>query len=159
VNENAKKILLQMIPDALYVLTSRSGGKTAASTVTWLSQASFKPPLVMTALKKDSHTFQVVQEAKAFVLNYLGEGQKDMAQKFFKHLEPEGNQLAGETFESSPTLGYPVFPTMAGFLECRVTDIVDRGDHSVVVAEVVEAGMGSTPGPLLLSSTGWKYGG
>ena len=148
-----------MIPDALYVLTAQSGGKTAASTVTWLSQASFKPPLVMTALKKDSHTFQVVQEARCFVLNYLGEGQKDTAQKFFKHMEPEGKQLAGEAFEASPTLGFPMFPQMAGFLECRVTDIIDRGDHSVVVAEVIEAGMGSTSGPLLLSSTGWKYGG
>jgi len=158
-NENAKKTLLQMIPDALYVLSSQANGKTAASTVTWLSQASFNPPLVMTALKKDSHTFQVVQEAKAFVLNYLGEGQKDQAQKFFKHVEPIGKQLAGELFETSPALGFPVFPKMAGYLECRVTDIVDRGDHSVVVAEVIEAEMGSTPGPLFLSSTGWKYGG
>ena len=158
-NENAKKSLLQMIPDALYVLTSRAGGETTASTVTWLSQASFKPPLVMTALKKDSHTFQVVREAKGFVVNYLGEGQKDLAQKFFKHVKPAGNQLAGEPFESSPLLGFPVFPQMAGYLECKVTDIVDRGDHSVVVAEVMDAGLGSTPGPLLLSSTDWKYGG
>jgi flavin reductase (DIM6/NTAB) family NADH-FMN oxidoreductase RutF len=158
-NESAKKTLLQMIPDALYVLTSQAGGKTAASTITWLSQASFKPPLVMTALKLDSHTYQVVHQARGFVLNYLGEGQKDLAQKFFKHVEPEGEKLAGETFTSSPVLGFPVFPNMAGFLECKVVDIVERGDHSVVVAEVIEAGMGSTPGPLLLSSTGWKYGG
>jgi flavin reductase (DIM6/NTAB) family NADH-FMN oxidoreductase RutF len=158
-NENAKRTLLQLIPDALYVLTAQFENKTAASTITWLSQASFKPPLVMTALKKDSHTFQVVQEARAFILNYLGEGQKEQAQKYFKHVEPEGNQLAGEVFTPSPALGFPFFPNMAGYLECRVTDIVDRGDHSVVVAEVIEAGMGSAPGPLLLSSTGWKYGG
>jgi flavin reductase (DIM6/NTAB) family NADH-FMN oxidoreductase RutF len=148
-----------MIPDALYVVTSQAGGKTAASTITWLSQASFKPPLVMTALKVDSHTYKVVQQARGFVLNYLGENQKDLAQKFFKHVEPEGNKLAGEVFSPSPSLGYPVFPNMAGFLECKVTDIVERGDHSVVVAEVIEAGTGPAPGPLLLSSTGWKYGG
>lgn len=109
-NENAKKMLLQMIPDALYVLTSQEGGKTAASTVTWFSQASFKPPLVMTALKRDSHTFQVVREAKCFVVNYLGEGQKDLAQKFLKHVEPAGNLLAGEPFNQAHCWGFRYFP-------------------------------------------------
>ncbi len=160
-NESAKKTLLQMIPDALYVITSQAGGKTAATTITWLSQASFKPPLVMTALKADSHTCQVIQQARGFVLNYLGEGQKDLAQKFFKHVEPEGDKLAGEAFTPSPALGFPVFPNMAGYLECKVTDIVERGDHSVVVAEVIEAGTGSTPAPFffhrLVGNTGAEH--
>jgi flavin reductase (DIM6/NTAB) family NADH-FMN oxidoreductase RutF len=158
-NEAAKKKLLQMIPDALYVITSQAGGKTAASTITWVSQASFKPPLVMLGLKKESHTLAVVDEAKAFVLNYLGEGQKELAQKFFKHVEPMEGALAGEPFNPSAVLKFPVFNGMAGHLECRVTDKIERGDHVIVVAEVIEAELGSTPGPLLLSSTGWNYGG
>ncbi len=158
-NETAKKTLLQMIPDALYVLTSQAGGQTAATTITWLTQASFKPPLVVTAIKKDSHTLKIVREAGSFVLNYLGEGQKELAQKFFKHVEPAEGRLAGEKYTASPSLGFPVFPGMAGFLECKTTDVIDRGDHSVVVAEVIEADLGPAPGPLLLSSTGWKYGG
>ncbi len=158
-NEIAKKKLLQMIPDALYVITSQAGGKTAASTITWLSQASFKPPLVMIGLKKGSHTLAVVGEAEAFVLNYLGEGQKELAQKFFKHVEPVDGAMAGELFNPSAVLGFPTFKNMAGHLECRVTDKIERGDHVVLVAEVIEAEMGSTPGPLLLSSTEWNYGG
>jgi flavin reductase (DIM6/NTAB) family NADH-FMN oxidoreductase RutF len=158
-DETAKKKLLRMIPDALYVLTSQADGKTTASTITWLSQVSFKPPLIMAGVKKGTHTYEVVGNAKAFVINYLGEGQKDLAQKFFKHLEPEDDRLGGEPFKPSPVLGFPVFPGMAGFLECRVTDIIDRGDHAVVIAEVVEAELGPVPGPLLLSSTGWQYGG
>ena len=56
-NEDAKKKLLRMIPHALYVLTSKADGKTAASTVSWVTQASFQPPLVAVGLKKDYHTF------------------------------------------------------------------------------------------------------
>jgi flavin reductase (DIM6/NTAB) family NADH-FMN oxidoreductase RutF len=158
-NEEAKKKLLRMIPHALYILTSRANGKTAVSTVSWVTQASFQPPLVMLALKKDSNTFEVAKNAQSFVLNFPGKEQKDIAQKFFKHVEPEGNKLGGEPFQESPLLKHPIFPKMAGFIECRIVGMLDKGDHTVLVAEVLEAECGSTEGPLLLSSTGWHYGG
>jgi flavin reductase (DIM6/NTAB) family NADH-FMN oxidoreductase RutF len=158
-NEAAKKKLLRMIPHALYVLTSKANGKLAASTVSWVTQASFQPPLVAVGLKKNSHTFEIVRGAQSFVLNFLGNGQKEIAQKFFKHLEPDGNRLAGEMFQESPVLKCPIFPKMAGFIECRIKGMIDQGDHTVVVAEVLEAELGQTEGPLLLTSTGWDYGG
>jgi flavin reductase (DIM6/NTAB) family NADH-FMN oxidoreductase RutF len=158
-NEEAKKKLLRMIPHALYLLTSRANGRTAAATVSWVTQASFQPPLIAVGLKKDSRTFEVVQQAQSFALNFFGVGQKDIAQKFFKHVEPEGNQLAGEVFEESPVFKHPVFEGMAGFIECRAVGMVEKGDHVVVVAEVLEAEPGLAEGPLLLSTTGWNYGG
>lgn len=158
-NEEAKKKLLRMIPHALYLLTSRANGRTAAATVSWVTQASFQPPLIAVGLKKDSHTFEIVKQAQSFALNFLGTGQKDIAQKFFKHVEPDGNQLAGEFFKESPVLKHPFFPHMAGFIECRVVEMAEKGDHVVVVAEVLEAESGPAEGPLLLSTTGWNYGG
>jgi len=158
-NEDAKKNLLRLIPHALYILTCKTDGKVAASTVSWVTQASFKPPLVALGLKKDSFTFEMVKHAGSFALNFLGKDQKDVAQKFFKHVEPEGHSIAGEAFQESPLLKHPIFPKMAGFLECRVVETVDKGDHAVVVAEVLEAQSGPLEGPLLLSSTGWHYGG
>jgi len=158
-NEDAKKNLLRLVPHALYVLTCRVDGKTAASTVSWVTQASFQPPLVALGLKKDSFTFETVRKAGSFALNFLGKDQKDIAQKFFKHVEPEGHTIAGETFQEGPLLKHPIFPRMAGFLECKVLEVVDKGDHAVVVAQVLEAQTGAVEGPLLLSSTGWNYGG
>lgn len=158
-DEETKKKLLRMIPHALYVLTSRAQGETAASTVSWVTQASFHPPLLAVGLKKDSYIFQITSRAQGFVLNFLGVGQKGIAQKFFKHLEPEGNHLGGEAFQESPLLGHPVFLGMAGFVECRIVGMVEKGDHAVVVAEVLNAVSGTSEGPLLLSSTDWYYGG
>ena len=39
-----------MLSHGVYVLTSRSEDRYGAATVTWVSQASFKPPLVMAAV-------------------------------------------------------------------------------------------------------------
>ena len=46
----------------------------------------------------------------------------------------------------------------AGWIECKSLDILDRGDHRVVLAEVVDADAGT--GKLLpLEGLGWHYGG
>jgi flavin reductase (DIM6/NTAB) family NADH-FMN oxidoreductase RutF len=148
-----------MIPHALYVLTAQAGGRTAAATVSWVTQASFQPPLIVVGMKKDSYTYQVVSEAEGFVLNFLGKDQKETAQKFFKHMEPRDGMLGEEPFQESPVLKFPLFQGMAGHIECKVTAKVDQGDHVVVVAEVIGAEEGTLEGPLLLSTTGWQYGG
>jgi flavin reductase (DIM6/NTAB) family NADH-FMN oxidoreductase RutF len=148
-----------MVPHGLYVLTSQTPFDQVASTVSWLTQASFEPPLLMLALRRDTDTYHVVRQARAFVINILGKDQAAIAQKFFKHAELKDGTLSGEAFERTPLLEFAYFPHSAGFLECRVTDEVDRGDHTVIVAQVVGAELKSAEGPLLLSSTKWQYGG
>ena len=45
---DAKKTALRMIPYGIYVLTGESkDGKVAASTVNWVTQTAFAPPLVI----------------------------------------------------------------------------------------------------------------
>ncbi len=43
-----------MIPYGLYVLASRDGDNYGAGTINWVTQTSFKPPLVAMGVKKDS---------------------------------------------------------------------------------------------------------
>ncbi|MGH7739157.1 MAG: flavin reductase, partial [bacterium] len=57
-NEDAKKKLLQMVPHGLYILTSQTAFDQVASTVSWVTQASFQPPLVVLALRRDTDTYQ-----------------------------------------------------------------------------------------------------
>ena len=65
-DKNVKKSVLRMIPYGLYVLTAQSGEKISAATVTWVTQASFEPPLLQVGVRVDSFIHQVVQEAGAF---------------------------------------------------------------------------------------------
>jgi flavin reductase (DIM6/NTAB) family NADH-FMN oxidoreductase RutF len=141
---DAKKTALRMIPYGLYVLTAKSGSQTAAATVNWVTQGSFDPPLVVVGVKKDSGTFAVVSESGSFALNVLGKGQNDAAFGFFKPVEPEGDKLGGLTFKEGTT-GAPIFTETPAFIECKVTDTVDRGDHAIIVGEVIEAGVNKQP--------------
>ena len=96
----AKKTVLRMIPYGLYVLTSESkDGRVAASTVNWVTQASFEPPLVAVGVKVGSAAHEIAKESGSFALNVLGKGQKDLAFSFFKPLDRDGDIIGGEAFE------------------------------------------------------------
>ncbi len=154
----AKKKALRMINYGMYILTAQEGERLAAATVNWLSQASFAPPLVMVGVKADSQTFSAVKNSRYFTVNILGKDQKDVAQDFFKPSVLEGNKINGHEFERG-LHGGPILREVPASFECRVTDIMEHGDHAVVVGEVIEATVRRDETPLFMRETGWFYGG
>ncbi|HEY7365942.1 MAG TPA: flavin reductase family protein [Methylomirabilota bacterium] len=142
---NAKKTALRMIPYGLYVLTAAHGdGRVAAATVNWVTQASFEPPLVAVGVKADSHAHALIKETGAFALNVLGKGQQALAFTFFKPAERQGQTISGESFRPGAT-GAPILTNTPAFVECRVEATVEKGDHSVFIGRVVEAGFSRAP--------------
>jgi len=157
-DEKAKTHTLRLIPYGLYVLTARDGQDVNAATVSWLSQASFDPPRIVAGLRNGTGIWERVQAAGAFVVNVLGTGQKAVGSAFFRHVEPDGNTLAGHAFHEGVT-GAPILDDVPAFLECRVVTTVDAGDHTLFLADVVEAGVQNDLAALDLAETGWHYGG
>jgi len=142
---NAKKTALRMIPYGLYVLTAQAkDGRIAAATVNWVTQTAFDPPLVVVGVKADSHVHAIIKESKAFALNFLGKDQKDVAFTFFKPLEREGSSIGGQPFRSG-SLGAPIFEKAPAFVECALVETVERGDHSIFIGEVKDAGVAEQP--------------
>ncbi len=155
---NEKRKALRMLTYGLYICTSRAGSKIAAGTINWLSQASFKPPLVMAGIQVDSTLHEVIEASKAFAVHVVGKSQEKMATAFFKTAQMDGNMLHGYAFEDGKT-GAPLLVDAPAFFECRVLDRMDRGDHTIYVAEVVNAGLRREEAPLTLRETGFNYGG
>ncbi|MFN0070972.1 MAG: flavin reductase family protein [Chloroflexota bacterium] len=142
---NAKKTALRMIPYGLYVLTAEGkDGAVAAATVNWVTQASFDPPLVAVGIKKDSGAHSLVKDAGNFALNVLGKGQNGLAFTFFKPAERDGNSISGEAFHAGST-GAPILESTPAFIECKLVQTVEIGDHSIFVGEVVDAGVSKQP--------------
>ncbi len=155
-----KKTALRMITHGLYLLSVRHDDRLNASTISWLSQASFDPPLVMVGVKADTLTHDMVEGSGQFAINLLTADQTEMAQAFFKQAQQKGSELSGHAFIPGPITGAPIFPEAPAWFECKVTDVVKRGDHTVMVAEVIEAGVHDPNArPLALHDTSWHYGG
>ena len=144
-NADAKKTVLRMIPYGIYVLTADDGqGNIAAATVNWVTQSAFAPPLVVAAIKADSGTYKTVKAAKTFVLNMLGKDHKGLAFAFFRPADVSDGKISGQAYRKGTT-GAPILSDAPGAVECKVTDIIERGDHHIVVGEVVEAHLQKPP--------------
>lgn len=145
-NADAKKTALRMIPYGIYVLTADDGkGNVAAATVNWVTQSAFAPPLVAVGVKTDSGAYTVIGTSRTFALNMLGKDQKDVAFTFFKPTKVENGMLSGQPFTKGSATGAPILTNAVAAVECKVTTIVQEGDHHIILGEVVEASVMKPP--------------
>ena len=159
-DQEAKKKALKMLTCGLYVVAARDGDQVAAGTITWMSQASFTPPLVMTAIRNDSHLHGVVEKTRAFAISVVSTEQKAIAAAFFRTSQVEDGKINGYAVRDGQETGAPIVNECPAWMEARVVDSVARGDHTVYVAEVVDAGCtDDSAKALVLSNTEWSYGG
>lgn len=151
-DKKAKKKVLQMIPYGAYVVgTKTADGSDHLMFGTWLMQTSFKPVHVAFAFSEDSRTLENVRRTKAFSVSFLADGMKDVAESI---VDGSFDKVkVGRT----PS-GLPVVGGGAGWIDCRVLEISEKGDHRIALAEVVEVDSG--PGRLMpLDALKWHYGG
>ncbi len=74
----------------------------------------------------------------------LGKGQQGAAFAFFKPAEKQGDKISGEAYRKGAT-GAPILLSAPASVECKVVEIVAKGDHHVVLGEVVEANLAKAP--------------
>lgn len=156
-DSETRKIALRMFTYGVYILTSKMGSEISASTVTWVSQASFDPPMLSVCIKRNSGSYKLVKERGEFLLHILGNNQKDLAATFFKRTEVEINLINGVQYELLNDL--PCIPSTPAHLHCYVQKIIEEGDHPLFLSTVNDVAVREKNTPLELRKTGWSYGG
>ena len=156
-NEKFRQQSLRMFSYGVYILSSVNEGEYCVSTITWASQASFEPPMISVCIKRNSASFEIVKKRGEFILHLLGDNQKELASTFFKPTIFESEKLNGEEFSLENNL--PLLKDVPAYIQCKVVEILENGDHPLFLAEVVDAKINNNSDPLELRKTGWTYGG
>jgi len=159
-NDAAKQTVFGAFSYGLYAVTVSHGGEEQGMTATWLSQASFAPPMLAVAVENTSRMIGLMRDARHFVINVFHEGQRELAGKLARSSASAPHKLKGIKTKPAPTWGGPILADALGWLECRLVATLPAGDHTLVLGEVVEAGIehGDTR-PLTLQQAGFEYAG
>ena len=158
-DEAAKKAILRRFPYGLYVVTVAHGGEDHGMTANWLTQAAFDPPMAVVAIESTSKTIGMIRDAHHFVINLLLTGQRELAGKLGRSSAQAPQKLKGIKTKPAPTSGTPVLVDALGWVECRVVATLPAGDHTLVLGEIVAAGVEHEGEPLTLQEAGFKYSG
>ena len=156
-NEKYRQQSLRMFSYGVYILSSVNEGEYCVSTITWVSQASFEPPMISVCIKRNSASYEIVKKRGEFILHLLGDNQKELASTFFKPTIFENEKLNGQEFSLENNL--PLLKDIPAYIQCKVIEILEYGDHPLFLAEVVDAKINNDSNPLELRKTGWTYGG
>ena len=158
-DETAKKTVLRHFPYGLYVLTVATGGEDHGMTANWLTQAAFEPPMLVVAVENTSKTIGMIRNAHHFAVNLLLNNQRDLAGKLGRSAEQAPQKLKGIKTKPAPLSGAPVLVDALGWVECRVVATLPAGDHTLVLGEILNAGIEHEGEPLTLQQAGFKYSG
>lgn len=150
--------MLRQISYGLYVVTATHGDQSAAGTVNFVSQMSIEPPLVAVGMKSGSGIAVLSEQSGHFAVNVLGLGQKEIAAAFFNPTVITPERVNNIPYRRGAG-GMPILAVVPAAFECRVEEIVRRGDHLIVVGAVDAVHEMRSMPPLTLASTGWFYGG
>ena len=156
-NEKYRQQSLRMFSYGVYILSSVNEDEYCVSTITWVSQASFEPPMISVCIKQNSASYEIVKKRGEFILHLLGDNQKELASTFFKPTIFENEKLNGQEFSLKNNL--PLLKDVPAYIQCKVVEILENGDHPLFLAEVVDAKINNNSDPLELRKTGWTYGG
>ena len=151
--------VLREIPYGLHVVGVRGDdGEFNALVVSWLTQCSFDPPLLMIAVRQGTRSYDLVKQGRAFSINLLDKPEKELARQFVKPSDRVGNKL-GTVAHVEKETGAPILEQAFAYIECNVRQIYEPGDHAIVIGEVVNADRQGEGEALMCSDLKWHYAG
>ena len=158
-DEKAKSDLLHKLTYGLYVLTSQAGDERGGMLITWVTQASFEPPLVAVAVLNAAHTTGVMRKSGAFALNFMADEQRKEAGAFGKKFAKVGDKFGDFPHHPGAITGSPLLDDALGYLECRIKSWLTAGDHDIALAEIVGAQVSRDAALMTTASSGMSYAG
>ncbi|MEU8971201.1 flavin reductase family protein [Streptomyces monashensis] len=134
------------IPDFLHTMSRVPGPVTVATTADRLghrwgftgssfSSLSVTPPLVLICLDKQASTHDAFTTAEHFLVNVLAHDQADIA----RHFARSGVDRFATGVMQPRELGLPGLADPAARVACALHDVLDGGDHSILVGRVESA--------------------
>ncbi|GAB6908093.1 hypothetical protein JCM12296A_39320 [Desulfosarcina cetonica] len=120
----------------IYVLTTRAGETINGMIASWVSQVSFDPPLFMVAVHPNRYSHDLLMQSGHFALHVIDDQQKDLLARF-------KGPVAREKFDAiawhEGVTGCPILEDCIASVECRITQQLAPGNHTLFVGEVVDA--------------------
>jgi flavin reductase (DIM6/NTAB) family NADH-FMN oxidoreductase RutF len=112
-----------------------SDGTPHGLTVSSFTSVSIQPPLILICIDYAFNFLSHFRACSNFAVNILGESQRDLAVTFAE--KPEG-RFEGVDWYTGVS-GAPLLHGCIANIECRLSSIIEAGDHAIFLGEMIQA--------------------
>lgn len=131
------------------VITTRGPDHVYGMTANAFSSLSLDPPLVLTCVISATEGERNIRANGIFAVNVLSDRQEPISRYFASKDRPRGLGAFAEVPFQEAVTGAPILTGIAAYLDCRVADAHDAGDHVIFIGEVLDLGVYPDARPLL----------
>ena len=130
-------------PKQVILVSCRCYGKDNLVTLSWHSPVSFKPELYAIMLSKKRFSYKMIQDSRHFVVNFMPYDMKKEALFCGMHTGKNTDKFKelGLKKEEAEKINCPILKKCSAYMECRLVNEVEAGDHVILVGQVLKSGI------------------
>lgn len=144
-SEKYRRALGRFATGVTIVTGITSEGQPVGVTVNAFASVSLDPPLVLICLADVTGCLEAFCEGDRFAVNILEDSQRALSESFAGPQEHKFKTQPYETWDS----GCPILPGCLVNLECTRVNVMEGGDHVIVLGRVDRIEMAEGGRPLL----------
>ncbi|MFO1143224.1 MAG: flavin reductase family protein [Amaricoccus sp.] len=124
------------------VTATDAEGRPLGFTANSFTSVSLDPGLLLVCLAKRSSNYAALTRTTGFAVNILAEDQETVSNTFAR---PSDDRFAGIGWKTGPH-GSPILDGAAAWFDCAMHEVVDAGDHAILLGAIQAFGDAGTNG-------------
>jgi len=131
------------------IVTSCHSNEVHGLTCNAFCSISLHPPTILVSISTNTRSDRLMRQSKVLAVNVLSDSQTELSNRFAgRHKHKEADRFEGFQWRKGVT-GAPIFEGTQAYLDCKVVNAFESGDHTLFVAEVLDSGVQETLSPLI----------
>jgi 3-hydroxy-9,10-secoandrosta-1,3,5(10)-triene-9,17-dione monooxygenase reductase component len=127
-------------------------GEPAGMSVGSFTSVSLEPPLVAFFPARSSTSWPKIEQAGSFCANILTDEQEHVSRALARQGD---DKFEGLSWRASARSGSPVLDGVAGWVDCDIDNVIEAGDHYIVVGRVLDLDSEAPDRPLVFYRGGY----
>ena len=131
------------------VVTTGDAPNFVGMTAQSFSSLSLDPPLVLVCVDKGASVLPLLKQSAAFTVNVLADSDMDLSNFFASSSRPAPPHQFDDTPYTIGATGRPRLACATTVFDCHVHEVLDGGDHEIIVGLVEAIDRQSEASPII----------
>jgi 3-hydroxy-9,10-secoandrosta-1,3,5(10)-triene-9,17-dione monooxygenase reductase component len=131
--QELRRVMGHFATGVTVITTKDQDGAPQGLTANAFMSLSLNPPLILISVDKGATCYACFAPQNGFTVNFLSDDQEEISRRF----ATKGiDKFAGLQWQEG-TNGAAILDGVLGYVECKVTQCYDGGDHTIVLGEIL----------------------